>query len=139
MNSLIIKGFLGYDGDAMIAVGDKKDCSRFSRKAIAETIANCSPISYNTNNGLGSTKTIIPNCSIRIYITDAECSEDEAMCALLDKFEGECTTEISLEGYSEYTITGYSVDDFSIGGHNLEHELSNHEGKYMIFIIEYDD
>lgn len=73
----------------------------------------------------------------RIYFTDKECTLDEAVESLImHTFSGEVKTDIALCGYSKYTITGYSVEDFSIGGHNLEYELGNHIGEYIHFILE---
>jgi hypothetical protein len=63
---------------------------------------------------------------------------DEAMESLLYSIYGELKTDIALVGYSEYTITGYSLEDFSIGGHNLDYELSDKIDNYVHFILEVD-
>ena len=39
------------------------------------------------------------------------------------------------EGYSEYTITGMCLEDFSIGGHSLNYELNTNLDKYIHIII----
>ena len=39
-------------------------------------------------------------------------------------------------GYSEYTITGYNLEEFTIGGHNLSYELESHLGEYCWIVIE---
>lgn len=90
----------------------------------------------NYIDGLGGTKTILHNANLRIYATDKECSLEEAENCLIRTLYGDMTTDIALEGYSEYTITGYCLEDFSIGGHDLEQELISYMGKYIHFILE---
>ena len=86
--------------------------------------------------GLGQTNTRIENVNLRIYVTENECTLEEAESSLIDKLYGVLTTETELEGYSEYTITGLDINDFSIGGHNLEKEIRSYMGKYMHFVLE---
>lgn len=64
------------------------------------------------------------NCNLRIYFTNKKCLLEEARQAL-DKrlYKGDKRTKVDCEGCSEYTITGLSLDDFSIGVHDLEQEL----------------
>ena len=48
---------------------------------------------------------------------------------------GNLLTQGHYVGYSEYTITGFNVDDLIICGHNLDYELKQHIGKYIHFIL----
>jgi hypothetical protein len=87
--------------------------------------------------GLGGIRAIIDDCNIRIYFTDKECELEEAMEAFdVLMYGGDIETKVNKVGYSEYTITGLSLEKFEIGGHDLESELSSHSGEYMHFIIE---
>ena len=56
-------------------------------------------------------------------------------CAVM--YGGEIQTKVSKVGYSEYTIEGLNLDEFSIGGHNLKDEFGDHYGEYCHIIIEY--
>ena len=80
---------------------------------------------------------IIDDCSLRLYFLDTECSLEEADGALLSKLEGGYYSDISLMWYSEYTITGYNVENCQIGGHNLLNIIENYIGKYMILVMEW--
>ena len=53
-------------------------------------------------------------------------------------YGGEVESEYHQTGYSEYTITGIDIDTFSIGGHDLERELTSHIGEFCHFILETD-
>lgn len=55
----------------------------------------------------------------------------------MSKLEGGYYSDISLVGYSEYTITGYNVEKCQIGGHNLLSIIENYIGKYMILVMEW--
>lgn len=139
MSELHIKGWLCIDYNGMVATSNDKD-STWNTDAIirqVEYFAEDNGMTGKYKRGLGGTKSFIDDVSLRIYFTDKECTLDEAVEALvMCTFSGDVKTDISLQGYSEYTITGYNIEDFSIGGHNLEYELSNHIGEYIHFIME---
>lgn len=140
MNELHITGWLCTDYNGMVATNDDKDNTWSTNKAIirqVESFAENNGMTGNYKKGLGGRKSIIDDVNLRIYFTDKECTLDEAVESLLMyQYSGEVKTDIALCGYSEYTITGYSIEDFSIGGHNLEYELSSHIGEYVHFIME---
>ena len=74
---------------------------------------------------------------MRVYFTEKECSLYAAQIAFEEyMYGGDLKTKVSLVGYSEWTITGLNLDEFTIGGHDLEKELSNHIGEYIHMIIE---
>lgn len=125
---------LGYDGMiGLTEVADPDYCWQIH--SIQQTIRS-EYSSMHLPKGLSQLLTTVPNCSIRIYYTDAECSLEEAESLVADIFEGGLVSTIALEGYSEYTITGYRCEDFVIGGHDLNAELKDHIGQYCWFIIE---
>lgn len=57
------------------------------------------------------------------------------------KFGTTGSIDIAVEniGYSEYTITGYSTENFKLGGHDLEKIFSSYIGKYVCIIIDKND
>lgn len=139
MSELHIKGWLCTDYDGMVATSDSQEYTHNCEAIIkqVELFAEYNGMTGKYRKGLGGRKSYIEDVSLRIYFTDKECDIDEATEALLMyQFAGEVKTDIALCGYSEYTITGYSVEEFSIGGHNLEYELGSHIGEYVNFVLE---
>lgn len=141
MNKLHIEGYLGLDSDKMIAVSYTKEGKDYNRKSIPYTIEKYAQqygkiIDYD--KGLGGTKSYIENVSLRMYATNEKCDLDSAVESLVYKMFGDVETDISLEGYSEWTITGYCLEDFTIGGHDLERELKSYLGKYIHLILEFE-
>lgn len=80
---------------------------------------------------------VIPNCNIRIYVTESESTLDEAM-ATFDKmlYSDEFNVVGADYGYSEWTISGFDVKKFRIGNHDLNRELKRYDKKYVHFIME---
>jgi len=141
METLHINGWLGINSDSAISVSEEKNANSWDMECIAKKVMNfADTYAYHREyrQGLGGEKAYIEDVNLRIYVTDKECTLEEAECALVDKLEGGVEVDIALEGYSEYTITGYSVEDFSIGNHNLEYELREYLGKYIHFVMEYE-
>lgn len=132
---LKLNGYLALDYDNMIGLSRDPSPKDWQVHSIQSTIKEKYSF-FELPKGLGQLLTTIPNCSIRTYYTDAECSLEEAESLVADIFEGGLVSNIALEGYSEYTITGYSCENFTIGGHDLDAELKDHVGQYCWFIIE---
>lgn len=129
---LVLNGWLKKDYDGMPAI-----IYNGFIESIPRLIQNKTKYTDIDEEGLGEYYTNLPNCNMRIYYTDKECTQEEAECALVDKLEGGLEVDIALEGYSEYTITGYCLEKFTIGGHDLESEILNHIGEYCWIIMEY--
>ena len=74
---------------------------------------------------------------VAYYISDKEITLNEAKEALVMKTCGGNIDELEfiLDAYSEWTIMDYK-EDFKVGGHDLFDELEDHDGKYLILIIE---
>lgn len=85
---------------------------------------------------LGAQKAVIPNASVRIYVTNDECTLEEAQTALVAHLDGVVGLDLRYEGYSEFTIMGLSVNEFCIGGHDLTSVLLSYEGKFVHFVLE---
>lgn len=137
---LYINGFLGRDYNGIFCVSDSDDgydCSGGSIITMIENYAENNGFLGRINKRLGGKKSLIENCNMRVYFTEKECSLYAAQIAFDDQmYGGDLKTVVSKVGYSEWTITGLSLDEFTIGGHDLASEFSSHIGEYMHLIIE---
>ena len=57
----------------------------------------------------------------------------------LEKILGSIDISVENIGYSEYTITDYSIENFKLGGHDLEKIFSNYIGKYVCIIVDKEE
>lgn len=135
---LYIKGWLenGWDG---IGVKERKDDWRSADSIVRkiEYYAESHGFLREKTKGLGGKQSIIQRCNMRAYFSKKECSLAEAQRrfdALM--YGGDLVTDTSYTGYSEWTITGMDVDEFTIGGHDLDNEFGSHIGEYVHIIIE---
>lgn len=141
MAELHLKGYLCSDYDGIISLTDNKEtCYSWDKRSIIgdiEDLAHKYGMTGEHHKGLGGRRAIIDDCNIRIWFTDTECELEEAMMSLDNlMYGGDIQTKVTRVGYSEYTITGLNLDEFSIGGHDLDRELSSHYGEYCHIIIE---
>lgn len=139
MSKLHLYGWLYRDSDKMLCVGQNRKSNILRDKNIIEEIEKIAKIKVDTTEGLGGRRTYIPDARMRAYATDDVCNLDEAIGSLVDKLYGEMFTNVRNTGYSEWTITGLHVEDFRIGGHDLNAELDRYIGQYIHFILEYED
>lgn len=130
---LILNGWITNDCDDHPALSYGKELwdTESSIPNAIQKWANYKYIDY----GLGEKITYLPNCNMRIYYTDDECTLEEAESALLSKLDGDLSVRIFHTGYSEWTIDGLNLDEFRIGGHDLRQEIMSHEGEYCWIII----
>lgn len=141
MAELHLKGYICNDYNGIIALSDdKEDDYSFGNRSIIDSIESLAyeyGMKGEHHKGLGGRRAIIDDCNMRIWFTDTECELEEAMMSL-DNFMygGDIQTKVTRVGYSEYTITGLNLDEFSIGGHDLKSEFSSHYGEYCHIIIE---
>ena len=145
MAKLHLKGYLCVDCDEIIALREKSDeeCSDYWDRIgtpITESIehfANENGVVGEHNKGLGGVITFIDDCNLKAYFTDKECELEEAMLAMdVLMFGGDIKARVDRIGYSEWTITGLDLVEFSIGGHDLSTEFKSHLGDYCHLIIE---
>lgn len=102
-------------------------------------LAGSCGIAYEHEKDLGGKKAVIPNCNIRMYTTKRAMSFDEAQEKFLDKllgFDGVYEMEANYTGYSEWSITGFDLDQCSLGGHDLNMILLSHSGEYANIRVE---
>ena len=137
---LYINGFLIKDYDGIISVTDSYDPYYSRGDSIIKKIegyAQGKGLFGKTQKGLGGRMSLIENCNLRIYFTPKECTLYAAQIAFDEQmYSGDMKTKTSYVGYSEWTITGLNLDEFTIGGHNLNRELGSHIGEYIHFILE---
>ena len=80
---------------------------------------------------------VIPDCFIRIWVSEKECTLEEAQESELRKVLGDMTLVGQEVGYSEYTITGFEVHSAFIGGHSVQAILDEVPyGHYVHILIE---
>lgn len=141
MAELHLNGYICSDGDGIIALTNEKESySSWRNESIINSIENFAyehGMTGEHHKGLGGRMAIVDDCNMRIWFTDIECELEEAMMSLDNlMYGGDIQTKVTRVGYSEYTITGLNLDEFSIGGHDLESELRSHYGEYCHIIIE---
>ena len=126
---LLLNGYLTKDYDGHPALTEYTTSSKYCAESIAREIQYRLG-SEHFDKGIGEEITYIPDCSLTIWYTNEKCTFDEAQEALCNYLDGCMTVDVVYLGYSEYTITGYRLDEFRIGGHNLKEELEDHIGEY---------
>lgn len=125
---LFLNGYVDKDYNGHPSLKEIKD-ELYGGKSIPNAIQD--RFNYiNLEKGLGEKITAIPNCNLSIYYTKDICTFEEAQEALLNELYGDMYVHTAYVGYSEYTITGLDLEDFVIGGHNLEQEFNSHMGEY---------
>lgn len=138
---LYIKGYLTHDWDGIPSVSDDKE-DRYSspKTSIVERIesyADSHGFLRHKQTGLGGRQSYIRSCNMRAFFSKKECSLAEAHRGFdTIVYGGDLATDTSYVGYSEWTITGMNLDEFTIGGHNLAREFESHMGEYVHLIIE---
>ena len=127
---LVLKGWLTLDSDNHPALSWKKDCKSWDAESINEEIQRRINYWIDDDDGLGVRKTFIPDCSLSIWYCSDKCTFEEAQEGVLRYLDGDLRIRDRYCGYSEYTITGMDLEEFTIGGHDLSVELSSHKGEY---------
>ena len=141
MAELHLNGYICSDEDGIIALTDYKESyGSWGNRSIIDSIERFAyehGMTREHHKGLGGRRAIIDDCNMRIWFTDTECELEDAMLAMDALiYGGDIQTKVTRVGYSEYTITGLNLDEFSIGGHDLESEIRSHYGEYCHIIIE---
>lgn len=142
MTELHLKGYLSDDYDGIIGLAVRNDGESWENRGSSiisdiESFADEYGMTGEHRKGLGGRRAYIDNCNMRAYFTDKECTIEEAMESMITyMYGGDIKTKVDRVGYSEWTITGLSLDEFTIGGHDLERELRSHYGEYCHLIIE---
>lgn len=131
-NVSIIKNNNHYDDTLSVEIGDfiEKTSNKLSGTHSEEVDED---LGYRIN-------TSEDNIQLRYYISDSEIeSQEEIEEKYLQKILGSIDIAVENIGYSEYTITGYETENFTLGGHDLEEIFSNYIGKYVCIIVDKED
>jgi hypothetical protein len=127
---LLLNGYLTRDFDDHPALSNSKEDEKIYAKSIPQEIQRGFGEQQYDNEYLGGELSEIPDCCLSIWFTDDKCTFDEAQESLCNYLDGCMTVDISYLGYSEWTITGFNLDEFTIGEHDLDKELEDHMGQY---------
>ena len=128
---LLLNGYLTRDSDDHPALANNKEEDELLTKSIPKEIQHSfGKHQYDNSPFLGGAFSEIPNCCLSIWFTDDKCTFDEAQESLCNYLDGCMTVDVSYLGYSEWTITGFNLEKFTIGGHDLNKELEDHIGQY---------
>lgn len=132
---LQLEGWIGLDEKSELGLSKTK--SEYARNYwnISEKIMNY--FGYEkTDVGFGQKTTFIPNAHLSCWFSDEQCTLEETQMNFESySITGELLTAGHYVGYSEWTITGFDIDCFIIGGHDLNKELRQHEGQYIHLIL----
>lgn len=89
------------------------------------------------DESMGHSEYTAKDVFIRYYISNSHLTWEEAEEEHIKTLFGDLTMTKALLGYSEYSIDGmYHI--VNIGGHNIEEELENYDGKYLVMKISYN-
>ena len=90
-----------------------------------------------TDAGFGAKGTFLPNVHLSCWFSDKQHTLEEAQINFESYLAtGNLLTSGHYIGYSEWSIIGFDVDCFIIGGHDLNEELKPHIGQYIHLILE---
>ncbi len=73
--------------------------------------------------------------TVRYWITDRQCTRDEAQKDFLETVFGRATVDFGAH-YSELTGYLWTDENFAVGGHDMITELSSHVGEYLYIEVE---
>lgn len=75
------------------------------------------------------------NVSVRYWVTERECTRDEATVEFLKRLAGNADC-LCVSTYSELTGYLWTDEEINIGGHDLLAELASSAGKWLILEID---
>jgi hypothetical protein len=136
-NIIHLQGFLEISQDGIEFKG--------KYNSIAEQIAHeISQLKINYENSkhmleddyAASCSLYLPRVSLQAYFSEDQISLEEVKEKIILNTMGCLDIYTEWYGYSEWTILGYSVENFTIGNHNLEEILSSYSGKYAHIVLE---
>ena len=131
-NVSIIQNSYTYNGALSVLIGDfiEENSNKLS-SMYTEEVAKGLGYRINTSED---------NIQLRYYISDNEIKTlEDVEEKYLEKILGSIDISVENIGYSEYTITDYSIENFKLGGHDLEKIFSNYIGKYVCIIVDKEE
>ena len=128
--NLHLEGFIEKHEDGVRFKGDYESIANTVANALVGTDSAFED-SYSTNASLYN-----PKVFFRFYSSADKETLDEVQKKHILQITGALDIYETWYGYSEYTIEGYSVEHFMVGGHDIEKELSSYNGKYVHILID---
>lgn len=96
-----------------------------------EDIANDEDFSNSIDNIY-----IEKNVSMQLFVSDKEESLDSIKERIALDSMGLLKYQVNWYGYSEYTIMGFNIETFKLGGHDMFEIIKSYEGKYVYLVID---
>lgn len=115
-----------------------------STDTIAEILASVVSLRCNDCNRSGSDfgdlfakdSMNVPNVLMRMHFSDNQISLEQAEEKQILSSIGELDIYTEWYGYSEWTILGYNVENFTVGNHDIEQILRSNKGKYVHILVD---
>lgn len=132
MKTIHLEGKLKKDEDGMQLADEYVSVARMvADKIDSDTHSKHEEDEYNTDISVYA-----PNVFFRFYVSDAKCTLEEAEKGYVEKILGSLDIYSTWYGYSEYTIEGYNIENFTVGNHDIEKILESYDGKYIHILID---
>jgi len=132
-NTIHLKGFLEDDSEG---IRFKGEYSSIANKISAKVSSNENSKHQPDDDYHTSTSVYLPKVFLQIYMSDFELTLEQAHEKQILASLGELDIYSEWYGYSEYTIEGFDLVNFTVGGHDLEGVLKNYIGKFVHIVIE---
>lgn len=135
-----IEGFIYDDGDGMRIKNGNTIAERIAYE-IEERTKTIEKSRFDIDTGCEDVSLFMPKVSMRAYFSNNECTLEEAEYNQILLSIGALDILQTWYGYSEWTIMGYSVDNFKLisedgGEHNLEQIFNSYKDKYVHILID---
>lgn len=132
MENIHLKGFLvEYDDDPSFKGTHENVAHRIANAIKKHEKSKHEPDDdYKTHYSL-----YLPKVFVQIYSTKDETTLDEAKEMLILDTVGALDVYTEWYGYSEYTVEGFDVLNFTIGNHDLHSILKSHLNTYVHFVM----
>lgn len=141
----IIKGWVSYEEDweeENIFISESKSKHRYNenlRELINDAFYNLDfdEVSNDDDFSIGIDRRYIEkNVSMQLFASDKEESLESIQEKVILDSMGLLEYQVDWHGYSEYTIMGYEIQEFKLGGHNMFEIIKSYEGKYVYLVID---
>ena len=77
--------------------------------------------------------------SMSLYASEVRETLNEIKERIVLDAMGLLNYKVEWYGWSEYTIEGYNIASFKLGGHDIDEIIRSHNGKYIYLVIEKKD
>lgn len=146
-NKILAQGFIDVNTDDSIRLYEKYQNGFFigSGEDLVSIIESEMEIEYEQSKNhdedefdyYGGISLYLDKAKISFYISDQKIDLEEVSIKYTQQLLGSLDIYGENYGYSEWTIIGFSLSNFTIGNHDLNEILKQYEGKYINFILEY--